>query len=157
MFTHERPQMTKGRPDASGGETRCPRALYEGDEAEVTFDITNDPAVQEIARRVVAGIDRKYSLDPDYGIMVEGYGEKRAQKLIEDMVSIPGACDLIQTEMSLGGIGLFGGLSEDSSHFVFHEWLDGNDGQLMTKITPQEAREIVSGKKKSLKFFKKGE
>ncbi len=120
----------------------------------VKFRVAKDPAVIAIARIVVAGLDKKHSIHPNYRDLVEGYGREEAHKIIEETVDAPGACDNIQTDMSHGGIGLFGGLTEDRSRFVFYEWTNPSDreGQLSVSMTGQEARDIVSGKKKIVRF-----
>ena len=70
-----------------------------------------------------------------------------AVKAIARMIKIRGACDVMQTDMNYGGLGLFGSLSEDGSKFIFYEWVSQDKGQLFTSMTLQEARDIVSGKK----------
>lgn len=119
----------------------------------VTFKISDDAAVMAIARMVVAGVDKQYQLFPYYREYVESYGVSKAEELIAQAVSIPGACDIIQVDPAYAGIGLFGGLAEDSKKFVFHEWSGGTLGQLDISLTPQEARDIVSGKKEYITFF----
>lgn len=118
----------------------------------VTFLVAKDPAVAAIARMVVAGVDKKHDLHPHYEALVKGYGKEKAHELIEGAVAIPGACDVIQTDMCYGGIGLFGGLSKNSSRFTFYEWSGAEAGQLSVSMTRQEARDIVSGKKKTVVF-----
>lgn len=155
----------EGADITSGAETEqlCPRALYVRKalyargagvlSTGVSFNVSEDPAVQEIAKRVVAGVDRRFDLHPDYKQYVKDYGVEKAQQLIVGQVSSPGAVDLIQTDMDVGGLGLFGGLSEDGSKFVFHEWLSGTDGQMFTTMTGDEARAIVNGEQKVIKFY----
>lgn len=53
--------------------------------------------------------------------------------------------------MCLGGVGLFGGLSEDEKEFIFYEWTSPSP-MLRVHMTHQEARDIVSGKKKFVRF-----
>lgn len=118
----------------------------------VTFLVAKDPAVIAIAKMVVAGVDKKHDLHPHYHALVNGYGEEKAHELIESAVAIPGACDVIQTDMCYGGIGLFGGLSKNSSRFTFYEWSGAEAGQLSVSMTRQEARDIVAGKKKKVVF-----
>lgn len=118
----------------------------------VTFLVAKDPAVMAIAKMVVAGVDKKHNLDPHYDALVKGYGKEKAHELIEGAVAIPGACDVIQTDMCYSGIGLFGGLSKNSSRFTFYEWSGAEAGQLSVSMTRQEARDIVSGKKKTVVF-----
>lgn len=139
----------------SDGDDPCPRALIcpENDEEEIPIMVASDPALQEVARMVVAGVDRTHELHPRWEEFVEAYGgEERARRHIEDVTQIPGATDVIQTEMDCGGIGLFGGLSQDGDAFVFHEWVGPDDGQMMTRITIQDAREIVGGRKQTVVF-----
>lgn len=138
----------------------CPRAETEPDKPTF-FDAETDPAVQEVARKIVAGFDGRYELDAaHYKELTEEYGESEAQRSFYETVRIPGTIAIIQTEMDLGGYGLFGGLSEDASRFNFYEWGAGyghgegdeiNPGW-MTSLTIQEARDIVSGKLKKVKF-----
>lgn len=118
----------------------------------VTFLVAKDPAVTAIARMVVAGVDKKHDLHPHHDALVKAYGKEKAHELIEGEVDIPGACDVIQTDMCYGGIGLFGGLSKNSSRFTFYEWSGAEAGQLSVSMTKQEARDIVSGKKKTIVF-----
>lgn len=118
----------------------------------VTFLVKKDPAVMEIARMVVAGVDKKHNLHPYYNALMKDYGKEKAHELIEGAVAIPGACDVIQTDMCYGGIGLFGGLTKNSSRFTFYEWSGAEVGQLSVSMTRQEARDIVSGKKKTVVF-----
>lgn len=118
----------------------------------VTFLVAKDPAVMAIARMVVAGVDKKHDLHPHYDAIVKDCGKEKAHELIESAVAIPGACDVIQTDMCYGGIGLFGGLSKNSSRFTFYEWSGAEAGQLFVSMTKQEARDIVSGKKKTVVF-----
>lgn len=135
-------------------EDVCPRAQHEG-KTPATFEISKDPAVQEVAKMIVAGVDKKYYLHPRYTYYIQHRGEEEAQRLIEFPVHAPGAMDLIQTDMVLGGIGLFGGLSKDGLRFVFYEWSGGGPeyGQLMVSITIDEARDIVEGRKKEITFY----
>lgn len=131
----------------------APRA--KGDRAytrPVTFLVAKDPAVMAIARMVVAGVDKRHDLHPCYDVYVKSYGKEKAHELIETAVAIPGACDIIQTDMCFGGIGLFGGLSKNSSRFTFHEWSGAEAGRLSVSMTRQEARDIVFGKKKTIVF-----
>jgi|SRR3989338_3165213 len=128
----------------------CPRARYNG-KTTARFMVAKDPAVRAVAHMVVAGIDRKYSLHPRYKSYLKEYGKENAQELIRAAVEIPGACDIIQTDMCLGGIGLFGGLSEDEKEFIFYEWTSPSP-MLRIHITHQEARDVVSGKQKFVKF-----
>jgi hypothetical protein len=114
--------------------------------------VRKDPAVIAVAKMVVAGLDRRHALHPHYKALVRQHGKERAHKLIEDAVAAPGACDVIQTDMCYGGIGLFGGLSNNSSRFTFCEWSEAEVGQLSVSMTRQEARDIVSGKKKKVVF-----
>lgn len=118
----------------------------------VTVQVAKDPAVIAVARKVVAGVDKKYHLDSSYRSMVKQCGMEKARELIEGAVSRPGACDVIQTDMGYGGIGLFGGLSKNQKHFKFYEWLGDEYGQLSVSMTAQDARDIVSGRKKKITF-----
>ena len=138
----------------------CPRLRYAGKSAR-RFLVASDPDVQEIAYMVVAGIDRKYELHPCYEAYVESWSKEKAEDLIRGAVEIPGACDVIQTHevfekrMGVEGFGIFGGLSEDEREFIFYEW--GWDGRgprprMWVSMTHQEARDIVSGKKKFIQF-----
>lgn len=138
-------------------ENICPRARNEFKGNSVYFKVSDDPAVLEIARIVVAGVYGPLTLHPRYEAWVGTWGKKRAEELIRNAVLIPGASDVIQTDMTLGGIGLFGGLSEEGfrrgkSRFIFYEWLSPEDGQLVTTITARQARDIVEGKRKRIKF-----
>lgn len=118
-----------------------------------TIRVEDDPALMAIARMVVAGIDKRYRLHPCYRKSVKSSGCKEARELIEGAVAIPGACDVIQTDMGYGGIGLYGGLAENSARFKFYEWVSGDEiGRLTVSFTRQEARDIVSGKKKTIRF-----
>lgn len=127
----------------------CPRARTVTKKPR-RFAIRFDPAVQNIAKRVVAGIDQKYDLHPAYSAYVKSCGKEEAERLIKTATEIEGACDVIQTEMDEGGVGLFGGLSEDGKEFIFYEW---STVALRVHMTHQEARDIVSGKKKYVTFF----
>ena len=138
----------------------CPRLRYTGKSAH-RFLIATDPAVQELAHMVVAGIDRKYELHPCYEAWVKIWGKEKAEGLIRHAVEIPGACDVIQTHeifenrMGIEGFPLFGGLSKDEKEFIFYEWGWSGRGprpRMLVSMTHQEAREIVSGKKKTIKF-----
>ena len=128
----------------------CPRARYHGGAAR-RFLVAEDLAVVEIAKMVVAGIDRRYSIHPQYKSRVMADGQERAQKLIRSAVEMRGACDLIQNSMSFGAFGLFGGLSDDGTEFIFYEWTDPSP-RFMVIMTHQEARDIVSGKQKRVNF-----
>lgn len=138
----------------------CPRLRYIGKSAH-RFRIATDPDVQKLAHMVVAGIDRKYELHPCYEAFVESYGKENAEHLIRHAVEMPGACDVIQTHeifenrMGIEGFALFGGLSKDEKGFIFYEWgwVDrGPRPRMWISMTHQEARAIVSGKKKTIKF-----
>ena len=118
----------------------------------ITFLVTKDPAVMAIAKMVVSGVDKKHDLHPHYDALVKAYGKEKAHELIEGAVAIPGACAVIQTDICYGGIGLFGGLTKNSSRFTFYEWSGAEAGQLSVSMTRQEARDIVSGKKKKVVF-----
>ncbi len=131
-------------------EKLCSRARHNGKTA-ARFLAKKDPAVWAIAHMVVAGIDRKYSLHPHYKACVKAFGKEEAQALIRCKVEIPGACDVIQTDMRLGGLGLYGRLSEDEKEFIFYEWTSPSP-RLRVHMTHQEARDIVSGKQKFIKF-----
>ena len=131
-------------------EKLCSRAWHNGKTA-ARFLAAKDPAVWAIARMVVAGIDRKYSIHPRYKAYVKVYGKKKAQELIRGAVDIPGACDVIQVDMCLGGVGLFGGLSEDGKEFIFYEWTSPSP-TLRVHMTHQQARDVVSGKQKVVEF-----
>ena len=121
----------------------------------VVFLVAKDPAVMAIARMVIAGLDKKYHIHPDYRALLKIYGKEKTRELIEGAVAIPGACDIIQTNMCYGGIGLFGGLAKNSSRFTFYEWTDGSFWLLSVSMTRQEARDIVSGKKRTIVFSPK--
>lgn len=119
----------------------------------VVFRVAKDPAVVAIAKMVVAGVDKKHDLHPDYCALLEQYGRGKAHELIERAVVVRGSCDGIQTDMGYGGIGLFGGLSKNGSRFTFYEWSgDNSRGQLSVSMTKKEARDIVSGKKRTIVF-----
>ena len=138
----------------------CPRGNYRGSSVH-WFSVKKDPDVREVAHMVAAGIDRNYTLHPCYEAYVEVWGKERAEEIIRGAVEILGACDLIQTHevfaglMGIQGFALFGGLSEDGKEFIFYEW--GWDGRgprprMWVSITPQDARDIVSGRKKRVLF-----
>ncbi|MBI4142411.1 hypothetical protein HY480_00885 [Candidatus Uhrbacteria bacterium] len=130
----------------------CPRARHKDTTKPARFLVAEDPAVQEIARMVVAGIDRRYDLHPRYEARVQSQGKEAAEADIRDCVEIAGACDLIQTEMDVGGIGLFGGLSDDGTEFIFYEWTSPSP-VFRLHMTHQDARDIVSGAKRFVKFL----
>lgn len=130
----------------------CPRAEYIGKD-DLVVDAATDPALQYVARCIVAGIDGQFELHPAYESMVEQYGKSKAEHIIGQAVQIPAGIDVIQTEMDYGGVGLFGGLSKDGSRFDFFEWLDsGFAGQMHASITGQDARDIVAGNPLSVVF-----
>lgn len=130
----------------------CPRARYVGKSSR-RFLVSKDPAIKQIARRVVAGVDHKYDLDPGYRHLVKSWGKEVARGIIRMGVEIRGACDVIQTNsMNNGGIGLFGGLSEDGKKFIFYEWTTPSP-RLRMEITAQDARDILSGKKRFVQFL----
>jgi len=107
----------------------------------VVFLVAKDPAVMAIARMVIAGLDKKYHIHPDYRALLKIYGKEKTRELIEGAVAIPGTCDIIQTNMCYGGIGLFGGLAKNSSRFTFYEWTDGSFGLLSVSMTrPRSSR-----------------
>lgn len=62
-------------------EKPCSRARHNGKTA-ARFLAVKDPAVWAIARMVVAGIDRKYSIHPRYKSYVKAYGKEKTQELI---------------------------------------------------------------------------
>ena len=134
------------------GITISPRAKVKKLEKRHDFRVSKDPAVKAIARMIVAGVDKKFGLYPNYRSFVKAWGKEKAHELIESAIKIRGACDVMQTDMNYGGLGLFGGLSEDGSKFIFYEWVSQDKGQLFTSMTLQEARDIVSGKKKLITF-----
>ena len=131
----------------------CPRAQYTG-HGPLTVVARTDPALWDIVHRIVAGVDRRYDLHPKYEAIVRDYGEPEAQELIRDAVETRGACDIIQTKMSLGGegMGLFGGLAENGQEFIFYEWTSTSP-RLRIHITHQEARDIINGTKKEVRFW----
>lgn len=136
----------------------CPRGCYKGKLAR-RFLVARDPDVQEIAHMVVAGVDRKYEIHPCYEAYIEAYGKDRAAELIRGAVEIPGACDVIQDhevfqkKLGLDSHGLFGGLSEDEKEFIFYEWSTPYPRPRMwVSMTAQDARDIVSGKKRFIQF-----
>ncbi|MBI2596060.1 hypothetical protein HYW46_04995 [Candidatus Daviesbacteria bacterium] len=143
-------------------EYECPRAKLTTNKIEkiqgsISFRVSKDPAVLEVAKMVTAGIYGPPSLHPRYEAWLARYGQRKTEELIHDAVTIAGACDIIQTDMELGGVGLFGGLSEkglagDKSEFVFYEWLSPEDGQLTTIVTSGEARDIVNRRKRVIEF-----
>ena len=133
-------------------EKLCPRADLDWVDGPVCFYVDQDPAIQAVAGMVVAGVDKRYKLHPLYNEYSSSLGRRNARKLIESQVSIPGATDLIQTDMELGGMGLFGGLELDGKKFTFYEW-GGEEGQLYTHITIEEARAIVEGRQKGIAFY----
>lgn len=138
----------------------CPRAQYDFDGPSAYFKVSGDPAVLEIARRVVAGVYGPLTLHPRYEAYIEAWGEKRAAEMIRNVVTMPDACDVIQTDMELGGMGLFGSLTKEGyrkgrSRFDFYEWLGVEEGQLFTSMTARQARDIVEGKRTRIKFSKR--
>ncbi|MCC6563554.1 hypothetical protein IT087_01545 [Candidatus Uhrbacteria bacterium] len=111
-----------------------------------------DPAILEVARKVAAGVDRKYEEYPDYEVMVEIYGAEAAQRIVRYGADTIGQCDdLIQNQDQATCVDLYGGLSEDLETFIFYEWVN-RPPQLYFSLTPQEARDIVAGKKKYVQF-----
>ena len=52
----------------------------------VVFLVAKDPAVMAIARMVIAGLDKKYHIHPDYRALLKIYGKEKTRELIE------GAC-----------------------------------------------------------------
>lgn len=131
-------------------DSLCPRARRNF-KASARFVAAKDPAVMAVARMIVAGIDREYHLHPQYENYVRSMGEKKAQEHVCEVVTFPGACDIIQTDMTFGGIGLFGGLTENGQEFIFYEWTTPCP-RLRIHMTHQEARDIVSGKQKIVTF-----
>ena len=129
----------------------CPRARCGNVTREMEFLVSRDPAVMAVVQMIVAGIDRRYELHPRYQEYVEQDGVARAQELIRNAVEMRGACDIIQTTITLGGLGLFGGLSDDGTEFIFYEWTAPSP-RFMVIMTHQEARDIVSGKQKRVNF-----
>ena len=130
----------------------CPRAKCAEGTRRLVVRVATDPAVLLLARKVVAGIDRKYELYPGYKSSVKIEGEEATKEHIRGCVDSAGACDVLQTDMTLGGVGLFGGLHFNRRKFVFYEWLGPKDGQMRVSMTRQEARNIVSGKKRTVIF-----
>ena len=133
-------------------EKLCPRAKYNGKNVATRFLVSKDPAIMAIARMVVAGIDHKYSIHPHYRDFIKDYGRERAQTLIRECVEIPGACDVIQTDILYGGLGLFGGLAENEKEFIFYDWSCPSP-KFRVHMTPEQARDIVYGKQKFVKFI----
>lgn len=134
----------------------CPRAKWWPRKAsKKAFLVQDDPAAMEVAKMVVAGVDKKHSLHPMYSEWCEEYGEINAKSLIEEIVdwNHRGACDCVQTKMDLGGSGLFGGRSEDGKRFIFYEWISPPD-QLFLSLTVKRAREMVSGQRGAVVFHK---
>ena len=136
----------------------CPRGYYKGKLAR-RFLVARDPDVQEVAHMIVAGVDRKYKLHPCYEAYVEDLGKEKAEELIRGAVEIPGACDVIQDHevfqkrLGLDSYGLYGGLSEDEKEFIFYEWEPPYPRlRMWVSMTTQDARDIVSGKKKFIHF-----
>lgn len=130
----------------------CPRAKCAEGTRKLVVKAATDPAVMLLARRIVAGVDRRYELDPSYKSSVRSEGKEATQEYIRGVVDAQGACDVLQTDPELGGIGLFGGLHFNRRKFVFYEWIDPKQGQMRVSITRQEARDIVSGKKRTVIF-----
>ena len=131
----------------------CPRAkLVRPVTKPIRILVATDAAVMAVARMIVAGVDKKYCIHPEYHKILRVYGKSKAQELIEHAVTIPGACDIMQTDPRYAGLGLFGGLSKDKKQFVFYEWTETFYGKLRLTMTVEEARNIVSGEKKSVIF-----
>lgn len=134
-------------------EILCPRARASGTiEKPMEFIVADDPALMMIARMVVAGVDQRFEIHPFYERRVKEYGRVQTEELIRSVVAIEGACDVIQTDMCIGGVGLFGGLSEDGTEFVFYDWCTPTPW-FRVHLTAQDARDIVSGKKTSVEFL----
>lgn len=140
----------------------CPRARFRGKSTH-RFLVAKDPDIQEVAHMIVAGVDKKYNLHPLYKELVKELGKKQAQEIIRNAVNIPGACDVIQSheifqkKLGLESEGLYGGLSENEKRFIFYEWATiyptKNPRPIMwVSITAQDARDIVSGRKKFVCF-----
>lgn len=130
---------------------KCPRAENVTEKSH-NFKCASDPAVMMVARMIVAGMDKKYELHPNYRVYVRQSGVTEAEDLIHSQVSMKDGGDLIQTPMALGGIGLCGGRSKDGRRFEFIEFTPDNKDCLRMNMTLQEARDIVSGRKKTIKF-----
>jgi len=146
--------MKEAGKSMSNIEVLTSRMEHDGKSPKIV-DITNDRAVQQIARMVVAGVDKKYDMHPNYKVLLNA-GEKEAHRYIEDIVSIEGAVDVMQTEMVVdGNAGLFGGLSKDGRYFEFHEWMPYAGNQMSVIMNPEEARQIVKGEKTEILFYPK--
>jgi len=127
-------------------QKECPRARHAGWETR-RFLVNKDIAVQHLARMVVAGVDDKISLHPYYKRYSKEYGREKFKVIWNRSMTNRGGCDTVQTDMILGGLGMFGGLAENGKEFIFYEWNDGQP-RFRVHMTPQDAQDIVSGKKK---------
>lgn len=136
-------------------EVLTPRMEHDGKSPKL-LDITNDKAVQLIAKMVVAGVDKQYSEHPIYQAYIERLGRLEAESLIDRQVNNRGANDMVQTwKIVDGAAGLYGGLSKDGRYFEFHEWMPHAGNQMSVIMNPEEARQIVKGEKTEILFYPK--
>ena len=124
----------------------CPRTKYKFTTGR--HRVSKDPAVFDIALRIVAGIDENYNLHPKFAEIIAEYGPDKACSLISAATQKLGSCDIIQNS------NLFGGLTDDGSAFEFFEWSTPSSeaGQQHLRLTADEARAIVYKKKRTVVF-----